>query len=361
MKPEPEAAGGHDPRIANAMRVVIDSDLVVDRAAWRAAREINKATTIEYIRYVPRYKAWCQPPSHGERPARWLTPLPGETDTLTAYVDALCQQGLAPSTIGKHVSAVLWWHRLHGQPVPDGRPASVLLSDYKARRKAAGLVPKRAVPLPLDALVLCLGACDRGRRRGRRDAAVLLLAYASMIPPARLVKLRIRDVSDSAAGLYLRTDDGPMTLPHWTIGGQHHPALCVVEAVVEWVRIMLAAGARPEGPLISPVDVHDNIAGLDRWAGGPHDGWMEPNGPGYLFTALLVAAGVPDPGRYSLRSLRAGGIIKRRHDGAPIGQLAAEAGLSTTSPVLVEYLLAAEATAPASLVGPDAELAEVTP
>ena len=354
---EGDGSGGQEVT-TDVVDAVVDPDLVVDRAAWRAARDLAPSTVIEYCRLVPDFKGWCRPPSHGGSPARWLTPLPAETDTLTAYIVDMCQQGKAPATIRKARAAILWWHRLHGQPVPDGRPSSVVLSEYETTRRAAGKGPKRAVPLPFDTVVACLAGTDRTTVQGKRDAAVLLLAYAAMLPAGRLVKLRIRDVTDCRAGLLVR---GPVVivLPHWMTGGEHHPAVCVVEAVVEWVRVLVGRGADPAGPLLRPVDQHGNIGGLDRRAGGAHDGWMADGGLGHAFAGLLIRGGVPDPGRYSLQSLRAGGIIKRRRDGALVGQLAAEAGLSTVSPTLLAYLIAAEATAPASLAAPDADLSEM--
>lgn len=342
-----------------AVKAVLDPELANPETARRSS--VSRQTAVEYVPLIKRFKEWCQPATYGERPPRWHTPLPCETDTLTAYVTELVHQGRAVSTIRKARSAILWWHDMHGARVPDERPSTKVLSAYKASLKADGLVPKRTQALPFDAVLRILGGLDRGTVRGQRDAAVLTLAYAGVMHASTLFALRLRDVTDCAAGLYVRRHDGPaVTLPHWKVSGSHDPAVCVVEAVVTVGRVLLARGATGDGPLIRAVDRFGRIAGLDRgWAGtASESGFLEPEAAVYMWAEMLTAGAIEDPGRYSFGSIRAGGLAVLRASGLTLDELAAVADRSPATLEAAGNLVhvVRDADGMASLIGPDSRL-----
>lgn len=335
------------------MAVVDVATLDVDRVR-RVCADVSPATVDAYLREIPRFEGWCHPPTYGAPPPRWWTPRPCTDETLALYIDDGAQHGRAPATLTKARSAIVWWHRLHGSPVPDGRPASVVLSRYKDTLRAAGWSPKRTVPLTFEHVVRIVAGLDWSTPRGERDAAMLWLMFAAALLPNRVAALRLCDVAERADGLYVRggpAGDGELLessalVEHWTVDGQHRPAVCPVEGVLPWVRRLTGRGAGPLEPLMRPVDKHGHIAGLDDVRAGVPlaDGGcgMAAQGLGYAFAGLLIDGGIDDPGRFSPASARAGGLVHLRAVGATIDQLAAVGGLSTHSATLLEYVRHAE-------------------
>lgn len=358
-------AGVDDP--VGRVLEVAEPGLAQDRAAQITGR--LKAKTVEaYVAAVKAARVWWEA---DRREARRSSPvnvpdvagtfMPWPTSRLERYVRHMTEAGAKPGTVRKARAAVLWWHRLHGEPVPDGRPASVVLSDHEATLRADGWTPKRAEPLDLDEALRILASIDRSGPQGRRDAAMMLLAYAGLVEPGRLVKLRIQDVTDEhAAGLLIHSSGPARLVAHWTIAGVHHPALCPVETPLGWARYLTGRGAPPGSPYLRPVDVHGNVGGLDRTT-GVQSASLAARGLERAFAGILARAHVPDPGRFTLLSLRLGGIVTHRWGGASVDQLADAAGLSLRSAALLEHVRTAERYAPASTLEVGALVDEVAP
>lgn len=311
------------------MLALIDRALTSPTRATAYAARWAPATAVEYVRAAVELKAWCRPPSHGDAPPRWLTPMPCTPETLALFAEyQLVELGRAPATVRKAVAGVRAWHRLHGAPVPDGIPALAVLTDHEATLRAGGWEPRHAQPMPLADLVRLLDACDPSEPRGMRNAALLLYGYAGMMTAGRLVELRVRDADELAA-----------RLPHWSIGGRHDPARCPVERPLPWARYLTGRGATGEQRLMRGIDQHGRVAGLDpEWTGRQSpDGRMDTGSLGDAFAAMLE-----NPAPYRLFSLRAGGLVHRRRQGTPLVDLAEEGQLSPRSTVLLGYVQAAE-------------------
>lgn len=332
---------------------VIDRALTTPTRATKIAAGWSPATVVAYIDAWQAFVVWCRPrrgPS-GEPPARWLTPMPCTPETLALFaVYLLAERGLAISTVRKHIAGVRAWHRLHGAPVPDGIPALSVLTDHQATLEAAGWEQKHTEPLRIDDVVRLVEPIDRSAPAGLRDACLVLLAYAGAFPPYRLAELRLRDVTDSAGGLYVRRggDDGrAVTLPHWTLNGGHQPTVCPVESTVAWARYLIDRGADAGSALIRGVDKHNRVAGLDaQWLGTlSADGQIDRSSLAYAFAGILAESGIERPERFTLFSLRAGGLAHRRYMGATLRELVDAGELSPRSMVLLDHVATAEAWA----------------
>lgn len=321
--------------------------------------QVNARTRIEYARVVAEARDWWEAERARARqnsptriPDGAGTFMPWPPDRLARYVQYLAAGGRPPGTIRKAKSAILWWHRAHGQPVPDGRPASVVLSEHDTTLRASGWAPKRADPVTLVDMVRILATTDRGTAQGRRDACLLLLAYEGALTSGRLRALRVRDVTDHGGGLLIRGEDGEadLTLPHWATLGQHRPALCVVETTLAYARHLLDRGAAPDSRLIRPIDHYDHIAGVDTARAGdqPTADMMTARGLWFALAGLMRRAGVEHPERYTLTAIRLGGLARRRADGADLDQLAAAAGVTPRSSTLLDLVRVAETWAPPS-------------
>lgn len=315
---------------------------VLDRALTTPvkARELigrwSETTAKSYIDEWQKYEAWAR--SEG-----W-TPMPCTPETFARYTTNLVRQSKAPATIRKAQAAIRAWHRLHGQPVPDGVPALAVLQDHDRTLRAGGWEPRRAEALTVAEALRILAAVDRATVRGRRDACILMLAYGGMLTPQQLVALRIRDVAATAAGLTVHRGPGDdLAVPHWHTAGEHRPEVCPVEAVDAWTRYLRGRDADPAGPLIRPIADGGRVAGLDPFSGVvAGNGSLAAAGLGPILSTMLERAGVADPSRYTMRSLRIGGIARRRLDGLTVDQLADESGLSTIRSTLLDYVRTAE-------------------
>lgn len=322
---------------------VLDLSLTTPVRARKVLDRWSASTAEKYADGWGKFRAWAA----GEG---W-TAIPATSETLALYAGHLAQQGKAPATIKREIASVRAWHRLHGQPVPDGVPALAVLQDHQASLARAGWKPRRVDALQLGEAINILASLDRATVRGRRDACVLLLAYAGMLTGKQLVSIRLRQISIGRSGVSIvqvphhRTGipDRDVTVPHWTIAGEHRPELCPVEAAAEWIRYLKERGEGGAAWLVRGIDRNGNVGGIDRCAGGmPDDGRMNEASLWDVLLAMLVRAGVTDPGRFQFRSLRIAGIVRNRVNGLPIDQLADEAGLSTNSATLTGYLIRAE-------------------
>lgn len=336
-----------------------DADLAVAEAF---AGKLSASTLDSYAPEWGPFRRWCQPPLDGrETPERWLSYLPASTDTLRDYIDYLCQQGRAPATIRRVRAAIIAWHRLHGKPVPDGYPASEVLSAYQSSLKASGWSARRAEPLPLDDVLGILRTCDQAKNSGLRDAVMVVLAFDASLRPHRMVAVRIRDVEVPAAdvaeldgvtlsGCTDAEDEAPIILGHRLLdGGTHDPLLCPACILGRWHRRLTAAGADPASFLVRAVDKTDRIAGVgDRFCGGDHNylGGIAVDGLSYSLSKLLIRAEVPDPQRYGWESFRLGGLIAARLFGATVRDLSAVTGLVPGSDRLLDIVRIAEGDRP---------------
>lgn len=293
----------------------------------------SEATSREYVAAWRDASTWAT--------AEGWTVTPWTSETLARYTGHLAEHKRAPATIRKAIAAVRAWHRLHGQPVPDGIPALVVLREHESTLKAAGWAPRSVEPLPPADALRILAAVDQSTTRGRRDACALVLAYGGMLSGAELCAVRVGDVTDTPDGLTIARDDAdPVPVHPWHVDGDQEVA---VAAVRGWRDYLLGRGAPPGSPLVRPVDGHGNVAGLDPFAGRIRPGGaMGPGSLGRVLAVVLTDAGIPNPGRYTMESLRIGGIARRRLDGATVDELSRDSGLSTNRSTLLDHVRTAE-------------------
>lgn len=305
-------------------------------------------TREEYVREWRRFKAWCRPATEGLPPVRWFCPMPCAPDVLAEYLAFLAQHGAKPSTIRKARAAIVAWHRLRGEPVPDGAPASGVQREHRLALEAAGWEPDRAEPFPLEHLVTCLASLDRSQPAGMRDAVLLLLSYGGLLTLGELSGLDIASVRFGGRGVSLVVPRGVVHVPHWTsTSGEHHPALCPPEAATAWVSYLASRESSVASPLMRGVDQHGRVAGLDPlWLGGlaakQTNGRMTPTGITHRFRQIAVRAGVPDAARYTFQSLRVGALGELRRRGATISEAYDAGRWSRHTAGVLGYLALAE-------------------
>jgi len=137
---------------------------------------------------VAAFTAWCV--------AAGLTALPASPDTLVRYVDALAGHK-APATIRRYLSSIATFHRAARLDNPCAAIEVGLA--LKRLHREQGRAQVQAAPL-IRSLVDRLMAAAGPDMKGRRDRALLALAYDTLCRRSELVALRVADLEAGADG-----------------------------------------------------------------------------------------------------------------------------------------------------------------
>jgi hypothetical protein len=231
--PEPLPEAGSLPVTPPVALTDADADRIA--AAISAAR--TPSTRRVYAYTWGHWARWCA--------ARDLTPLPGDPTALCAYLTERAAAGIAVSSLDGACTAIRHVHRMHAaaDPVASETVRQVRLG----LRRTYGTAPRRlARPLTTADIRQILTGIDRATPIGTRDAAIILLGYASAMRRSELVTLTLLDVEEKADGLLItlrrsKTDQeghGETV----AVARGHHPQTDPVTALTAW---RARAGARP--------------------------------------------------------------------------------------------------------------------
>jgi integrase len=110
------------------------------------------------------------------------SPLPAEPATIALYLTAHApgpgdRQGLAVSTLARHLAAIRRAHRDAGAAVPDSGP---LRQVWSGIQRSHGRPPRKKRALVLGDLRRVVGKCPK-TLAGARDRAILLLGFAAAL------------------------------------------------------------------------------------------------------------------------------------------------------------------------------------
>lgn len=164
--------------------------------ADRIAAAISAART-ESTRRVHAYTwgqwaRWCA--------ARNLSPLPGNPAALCAYLTERATGGTAITSLDGACTAIRHVHRMHN--LPDPVSSETVRQLRLGLRRAYGTAPRR-LPRPLSTSDIrqVLTSIDRTSPVGIRDAAIMLLGYASAMRRSELTALTLLDLEERPDGL----------------------------------------------------------------------------------------------------------------------------------------------------------------
>lgn len=238
------------------------------------------------------------------------TALPCDPATLCLYLTAHAPS-LSVATLQRRLASISQAHKAAGHPTPVGTPAVRAVWGGIARQH--GKPPARKTPLVVEAMRQCLDQLDDSAR-GRRDRALLLLAWGGALRRSEVVALQVADVTTEARGLVLeirrsKTDQlaqgRAVALPYG-----RRPAYCPVRAFASWAELL---GGR-RGALFARVDERGRI--------GPHP--LADRQVARLVKRVADAAGLA--GDYSGHSLRAGFATAAAAAGASERAIMAQTG-----------------------------------
>jgi site-specific recombinase XerD len=231
-----------------------------------------------------QFTAWCA--------AQGVPSLPAHPATVAAYLSQLADAGLKASTITRKVSAIKFAHTVAVVDDPTTHP--LVTTTAAGIRRRIGVAPQGKAPACTEQVRMML-ATLRTDLQGLRNAALLLLGFATASRRSELVGLNVEDITFCPEGMMVlvrwsKTDQEGAGInkgvPYGTV-----QATCPVRALIAY----LAAAEITTGPLFRKVDRHGHL-GAGRLSG---------QSVALIVKAAAQAAGL-DPRVYAGHSLRAG-------------------------------------------------------
>lgn len=287
------------------------------------------------------FEKWCAEqgrtavPATGETMAEWVR-------HMTVAPRPRTGRPAGPSTIERAMSAVATWHLEQGHPKPNMLGARAVFSAYKdrlAETKAAGAQQARATAaLPVQIRAMLAGV-DRGTLAGQRNAALVLLGFATAARVSELVALDLSAVVETEHG-YDVTLYRKKIRKHTTNAILYgtDPNTCPVRALRAYLAT-LAAAERTDGPLFVRVDRWDRLAAPMTRGGrtiGDPSGRMTAEAAAEVIERLAAGAGLS--GAWSGHSLRRGFATAARAAGHDPLEIARAGGWVDGSRVLARYM-----------------------
>lgn len=302
----------------------LPAGLTVDEAV-RIAEAITashaESTRTMYDWAWSKWEAWCA--------ARGVIAMPAEPALICAYLTERAADGLSVGTIDTACGAISFIHRRHG--LADPILTEGVRQVRRGLRRIIGAAPRRqARPLGTGDVRQIVESIDRTSAQGARDAAIVLVGFASAMRRSELAALMLADVEFKPGGVLLRvrrskTDQYGEGQAVAVVHGQHSST--------------------------------DPIAALDAWLG------FRGNEPGPLFTSLATrtvtlnpisgeaisivlrkrakAAGLAAE-RITAHSLRAGHATTAAVAGVSLDRIAAQTRHKRLSTLIERYIRPAQ-------------------
>jgi integrase len=298
---------------------------VLAAAAVAAAR--TESTRHVYAGVWSRWERWCA--------GRGLAVLPGEPLAVCAYLTEQAAAGRAMGTLDLICTVIRHVHLacdLHN-------PADALAVRQVRRglRRTHGSAPRRlARPLSVEEIRQIVDGIDRSTSIGIRDAAIILLGYASALRRSELVALTLADIEDKPAGLMLhirRSKTDPEG--HGQVVGVAHGQHAITDPVAAlnvWREIRGAAPGRSSRASGGAPSVSRRSADMFR-RGCSAPGPKSPGSTGTRITA---------------HSMRAGHATTAALAGVPLDRIAAQTRHKDLSVLVNRYIRPLEALATTS-------------
>jgi integrase len=284
---------------------------------------LNDNTRRAYTRQWIVFGNWCTGEGRVE--------LPATAETLAEYVTHLTKAKLSPTTIQQAIATVRHVHTQSGyDDQPAQRGALAALKGYRKRWANQGKRHKKATPILLEPLVKMVETCDLGTPRGVRDRAILLVAWPMMARRSEVANLWDDDVVETPRGLLVyvamsKTDQDAQGSEVAIPAGKNDLTNPVL-AVRDWRAVKAEAGV-VGGKL---------FRSINRWGHvGPA---ICPDAIGRIVKQAAVAAGLPNPERYSAHGMRAGSATQAHMHGKRLSDIARQGRWSEKSATVLGYI-----------------------
>jgi hypothetical protein len=278
-------------------------------------------------------------------------------EQVAQYALWLVEQGYARSTAGLAVRAIRWGHRVAGEPVPDGLPASYVLREAQDTPEDHAGVNDLDTPArrdPFELLAAFVSGCKPGTVKGQRDLAMINLLYHLGLTVDDMSALDLSDIGFEPGTEYRTvivmrpTDAAYLELRHLPEPG-HYATMCGACTVGRWYDLLKDEYNQPErSPLFRSMDRGHNLAGTaDRAGGSPRpDGRLGPKSMTTIaLRGVAVEAGIVEAIVAPAAALRIAGACAAYAAGdVDLAAAARRAGFTPGSAKFMQHLL--ELTAP---------------
>ncbi|QFZ74000.1 tyrosine-type recombinase/integrase [Streptomyces fagopyri] len=310
-----------------------------------AAREALAAGTADSTRRAyssdwSEFTTWC---ATNGRP-----PLPASPETVVEYVAALTTtprprtgRPYSPSSIERAIAAIRTAHTAADVAPPSTKGARIILRGYRdrlARAKDPAAKTRKAQPAVPTALRAMLDTLDRDTLQGKRDAALLLLGFATAARVSELVALDLADVPETDNGIEASVYRRKVkAFSDTAVPFGSNPSTCPVRAV-RALREALAEAGRTEGPLFVRIDRHGRIAPPMFRHGvpiGDPAGRLTAQAAAQVIERAAEVAGLE--GQWSGHSLRRGFATAARKAGHDLVRIGRHGGWADGSKALLGY------------------------
>lgn len=308
------------------------SSPVIDLAGLTSsdAARIAEAIAANYAPTTVRAYAWAW--SHFARwcAGRGLDPLPATPAAVCAYLTERAEQGVTFGTLSLTSCAIAFEHRRAGAADPTDQKA--VRQVRRGLRRSLGTAPVRqARPLTVAEIRAIVTRIDRTSPQGARDAALILLGFASALRRSELAALTLADIQTKPTGLLI-TIRASKTDPDrrgQVVGVAHgrHAATDPVGALATWLAVRGTApgpvftSMRPGGPALQPIS---------------------GNAIARILRARAGAAGLPTA-RITGHSLRAGHATSAALAGVGVERIAAQTRHKRIDVLIERYIRPIEA------------------
>lgn len=249
-----------------------------------ASRPIADRTRRAYSQDVAHFGTYCKETG--------LTgPLPASPDAIARYLDAMAET-YAASTLARRTRAIVHAHRAAG--------LDLQLDPITIRRTIRlGTPLQRAPVLGTTEVRALIDTCPADSLTGKRDRAMLLLAFAGALRRSELVGINREDLTIYPDEIRIAIGASVIVIPR----GAHVPT-CPLRALLEWLDAAL---------------IHRGAVfrGVDRW-GTIAKRALNSDGVRRILVRAAIRAGLPDA---SPHGLRAGCVIQAYRGGAEVASI----------------------------------------
>lgn len=247
------------------------TDIDGERIAAAIAAARTESTRRVYAGVWSRWERWCA--------SRGVAVLPSDPLAVCAYLTEQAADGRAMGTLDLICTVIRHVHRMCDLHNPTD--ALAVHQVRRGLRRTYGSAPRRlARPLSVEEIRQIVDGIDRATPIGIRDAAIILLGYASALRRSELVALALADIEDKPAGLLLhirrsKTDPEGHGAVVGVAHGQH-AATDPVAALNAWRNIR---GAAP-GPVFTRIWRAPSASNRSPDTSPPECSGPEPKPPG---------------------------------------------------------------------------------
>lgn len=295
-----------------------DATRVSDAIAAGRAESTRKT----YASAWRRFARWCA--------GRGITSMPATSATVCAYLADFAQQGVVSGTFEGACAAIAAAHGSEGHPNPVAD--ETVKAVRRGIRRTLGTAPRRqSRPLNTAEIRQMLAGIDRGNLKGIRDAAVILLGFASALRRSELADLDLADLETKPDGLlvHIRQSKGDPEKRGQLVGVARgtHPDTDPIAALDAWLDLR---GHQP-GRLF--LGVRNKQIGPRPFTG---------SGLARMLKDRAAAVGLPSE-RISGHSLRAGHATAAAMAGVDLARIVAQTRHTRISTLVEHYIRPLEA------------------